>query len=129
MSKNEFYKRKKCRFPRRQSDLPFRRIDVAPLSALNQIKINREGTARVGEGGSCIVKCLGCAIRKGILFRTSGLATGMLSSNLSLGKGILFGNFGGNSCIKTHDFGEFCPKKAKIWHFSFKQRRFMALLI
>ena len=30
------------RFPRRQSDLRFRRIDFTPFSVLSQIEINRE---------------------------------------------------------------------------------------
>ena len=39
----------------------------------------------------------GCAAREGILFRTSSLAKGVLLATLvelSLGKGMLFGNFG-----------------------------------
>ena len=39
----------------------------------------------------------GCAARKGMLFRTSSLAKGVLLAilvELSLGKGMLFGNFG-----------------------------------
>ena len=36
----------------------------------------------------------GCAARKGTLFWTSSLAKGMRLDNVSLGKGMLFGNFG-----------------------------------
>ena len=37
---------------------------------------------------------VGCAARKGILFRTSSLAKGTLFGNVSLGKGMLVGSFG-----------------------------------
>ena len=40
-------------------------------------------------------KCTwGCAAPKGTLFRTSSLAKGIRPGNVSLGKGMLFGNFG-----------------------------------
>ena len=65
----------------------------------------------------------GCAARKGILFRTSSLAKGILLAILvefSLGKGMLFGNFGkeksnfGNSCQEIQIFKNFGPENAKI---------------
>ena len=36
----------------------------------------------------------GCAAPKGTIFRTSSLAKGIRLGNVSLGKGMLFGNFG-----------------------------------
>ena len=36
------FSKQKVQFSKRQSDLPFRRIDFAPLSAINQTKINKE---------------------------------------------------------------------------------------
>ena len=65
------------------------------------------------------------------LFRTSGLAKGILFHNFSLGKGMLFGmvkemsNFG-NSCIEIQNFDEFDLEKAKIWQFLSRGRQLTA---
>ena len=65
----------------------------------------------------------GCAARKGMLFKPSRLA-----------KGILFGNFGqklskfGNFCKKTQLFQNFGPGNAKNWQVLSRKRQFGALL-
>ena len=61
----------------------------------------------MGGGGFHSKGTWGCAARRGILSRTSGLAKGILFAKFSMGNGMLFGTFGhrkGNFCMEIKKF-------------------------
>ena len=80
----------------------------------------------------------GCAARKGMLFRTSSLAKGVLSGNFSRVKsrqGYAFWEFRAKRCQnsvifckKNPIFLDFGPENAKIWQVLPRKCQFRALL-